>query len=76
MKVDTIIITIYSETKQTNGLIDTFKKCIRILHIGVATRGVKSGFEDVVGGEGGKSVFFYSFFSPWLNVQARGRVRM
>lgn len=49
MKVDTIIITIYSETKQTVYLTRTFKKCIRILHIGVATRGVKSG----LGGGGG-----------------------
>lgn len=49
MKVDTIIITIYSETKQTVWFTRTSKKCIRILHIGVATRGVKSGF-----GEGAK----------------------
>lgn len=43
MKIDTIIITIYSETKQTVWFTRTSKKCIRILHIGVATRGVKSG---------------------------------
>lgn len=49
MKVDTIIITIYSETKQTVWFTRTSKKCIRILHIGVATRGVKSGL-----GEGAK----------------------
>lgn len=81
MKVDTIIITIYSETKQTVWLTSTSKKCIRILHIGVATRGVRSGFGEGGGiggggdGKNGKSVSD-SFFSPRLNMQARWRVRM
>jgi len=75
MNIDTIIITIYSETKQTVWLTRTSKKCIRILHIGVATHGVKSGFEDEIGGMGGKSVFD-SFFSPRLSMQAKWRVRI
>lgn len=75
MRIDTIIIMIYSETKQTVRLTSTSKKCIRILHIGVATRGVKSRFGGEVGGKGGKSVFD-NFFSSGLNVQARWRVRM
>lgn len=57
MRIDTIIITIYSETKQTIRLTRTSKKCIRNLHIGVAT-GVKSRFAGEVGGKGDKSVFF------------------
>lgn len=38
-------IVIYNETKQTNRLTRTFKKCIRILHVGGAAFfcGVKSG---------------------------------
>lgn len=46
---------IYNETKQTNRLTRTSKKCIRILHVGEggATHGVKSG----TGTGGGESVF-------------------
>lgn len=35
-----IIIVIYNETKQTNRLTRTFKKCIRILHVRGAALGV------------------------------------
>lgn len=61
MKVDTIIITIYSETKQTNGLINMY---VQKVHTYFTHRSSSDtwrkigGSGDVVGGEGGKSVFW------------------
>lgn len=67
-----IIIVIYNETKQTNRLTRTFKKCIRILHVRRAALSVKSGPRTrwVEVGDGGNKSFFLRL-SLRLNVQAR-----